>query len=147
MVVCISKYHCGIHYGDYLADSGWNIALNEAGIQAAADTADGFLNANHLTSTRHAHQVTVAALSKLQHVAFSLANTEENFEAWKVIMTQQYLTFQFWDTVMRMELLILMFVRAHREKKIELYVETLEELASLFFALVMLGGYQSIFIT
>ena len=50
-------------------------------------------------------------------------------------MTQQYPTFQFWDTVMRMELLILMFVRAHREKKFELYVETLEELAGLFFAL------------
>ena len=34
-----------------------------------------------------------------------------------------------------MELLILMFVRAHREKYFELYVETLEELAGLFFAL------------
>ena len=36
---------------------------------------------------------------------------------------------------MRMELLILMFVRAHRENNFELYVETLEDLAHLFFAL------------
>ena len=71
----LSKCHCGIHYGDYLADSGWNISLNEAGI-ATAGTADGFLNANHLTRMRYAHQATMAALSKLQHVAFSLANTE-----------------------------------------------------------------------
>ena len=48
--------------GDYLADSSWTISLNEAGI-AIAGTADGFLNANHLTRTDHAHQVTVAALS------------------------------------------------------------------------------------
>ena len=73
-------------------DSGWTISLNEAGI-ATAGTADGFLNANYLTRMRHAHQVTVAALSKLQHVAFSLANTEENFEAWRVSMTQKYPTF------------------------------------------------------
>ena len=84
---------------------------------------------------RHAHKVTVAAPSKLQHVAFSLSNTEENFEAWRVSVTQQYMTFQFWDTVMRMELLSLMFVRAHREYFFELYVETLEELACLLFAL------------
>ena len=41
---------------------------------------------------------------------------------------------QFWDTVMKMELLILIFVRALK-KKIELSVEILEELAGLFFAL------------
>ena len=46
-----------------------------------------------------------------------------------------------------MELLILMFVRAHREIFFEQYVETLEELAGLSFALVILGGYQSIFTT
>ena len=55
--------------GDYLADSGWPISLSEAGI-ATAGTADGLLNTNHLTRTCHAHQMTVAALSKLQHVAF-----------------------------------------------------------------------------
>ena len=70
----------------------------------------------------------MAALSKLQHVVFSLAKTEENFDAWRVSMTQQYPTFQIWDTVMRMELLILMFVRAHREFFFEL-IEILVELA------------------
>ena len=44
--------------GDYLADSGWPISLNEAGI-ATAGTVNGFLNANHLTRTHHAYQVTV----------------------------------------------------------------------------------------
>ena len=75
----------------YLADSGWTISLTEAGI-ATAGTAYSFMDANHLTRTCHAHQVPVAALSQLQHVAFSLANTEEYFEAWGVSMTEQYPT-------------------------------------------------------
>ena len=95
-----------------LADSGWTTPLTEAGI-ATSGTADSFLSANHLTRTRHAHQVTVATLSKLQHLSFSLTNTEESFEAWRV---RQYPTFQFWDTVLRVELLILMLVRAPHEK-------------------------------
>ena len=44
-------------------------------------------------------------------------------------------TFLFWDTILRYETLILMFIRAHREKRFSLYVEVLEELVHLFFAL------------
>ena len=41
----------------------------------------------------------------------------------------------YWDLIMRYETLILIFVRAHREKNLPLYVEVLEELTPLFFAL------------
>jgi len=44
-------------------------------------------------------------------------------------------TFMYWDQVMRYETLVLIFVRAHREKNFPLYVEVLEELTPLFFAL------------
>ena len=44
-------------------------------------------------------------------------------------------TLQFWDTVLRLELIILMFVRAHCEKDFNLYTETLENLTGFFFAL------------
>ena len=44
-------------------------------------------------------------------------------------------TFMFWDLIMRYETLILIFIRAHREKKFKLYVEVLEELAPLLFAM------------
>ena len=56
-------------FGDYLEASGWTTALNQAGI-ASSGTADSFLKASHLTRTRHAHQLSVLALSKLQHDAF-----------------------------------------------------------------------------
>ena len=41
----------------------------------------------------------------------------------------------YWDFILRYETLILIFVRAHREKNFALYVEVLENLTPLFFAL------------
>ena len=55
--------------GDYLESSGWTSALVQAGI-VSSGTADSFLKASHLTRTRHAHQLSVLALSKLQHEVF-----------------------------------------------------------------------------
>jgi hypothetical protein len=50
-------------------------------------------------------------------------------------MLQNSPTFFFWDMVLRYELLILVFVRAHRERNFPVYVEVLEELTPLLFAL------------
>ena len=44
-------------------------------------------------------------------------------------------TFMYWDLIMRYETLILIFIRAHIEKNFPLYVDVLEELTPLFFAL------------
>ena len=44
-------------------------------------------------------------------------------------------TFQFWDTVMSIEKIILTFIRAHREKNFDLYVKSLELIVGFFFAL------------
>ena len=71
--------------GDYLAASGWTTSLLNAGI-ATSGTVDSFLKASHLARTRHAHQVTVAALTQLQRQAFSLAGDLENFETWRLGM-------------------------------------------------------------
>ena len=117
--------------GDYLAASA---SLLDAGI-ATSGTVHSFLKVSHLARTGHAHQVTVAALTQLQRQAFSLAGDLENFETWRLGMIKLSPTFQFWDTVLRLELLILMFVRAHREKDFNLYIETLENLMGFFFAL------------
>ena len=57
---------------------------------ASSGTADSFLRATHLTRTRHGHQVSVLALSKLQEEAFS-SGTHESYdedakEAWRQSM-------------------------------------------------------------
>lgn len=50
-------------------------------------------------------------------------------------MVKKSPTFHYWDLVLRTELLILTFIRAHRERNFALYVECLEALMFLFFAL------------
>ena len=57
--------------GDVLEDSGWTTALTEAEA-ASSGTADSFLKVAHLTRTRHAHQITLLTLNKLQKEDFSV---------------------------------------------------------------------------
>ena len=124
--------------GDLLESSGWTTALCEAGV-ATSGTADSFLKASHLTRTRHGHQVTVLALHKLQRDAFQTLDgyddDENAFESWRIEMTNSSPTFQFWDIIMRFEMLVLIFIRAHRECDFLLYVKALESLVPWFFAL------------
>ncbi len=124
-------------FGDYLELSGWTTALTQAGI-ASSGTADSFLKAAHLTRTRHAHQVSALALSKLQQDAFLQTegpHDESTQEAWRKDMIAKSPTFQYLDTVLRLEILGLIFVRSHRERDFFLYVESLKSLAPWFFAL------------
>ena len=126
-------------YGDYLEASGWTTALTEAGI-ASSGTADSILKASHLTRTRHAHQLSALALAKLQQDAFLGMVTEkphddQTKDAWRQDMISKSPTFQYWDTILNMEILGLIFVRAHREQDFPLYVETLKALVPWFFAL------------
>ena len=43
-------------------------------------------------------------------------------------------TFQYWDTILTIEIYIFVFVRAHREKNFFLFVEALEKIVEFFFA-------------
>ena len=124
-------------FGDYLEASGWTTALTQAGI-ASSGTADSFLKAAHLTRTRHAHQVSALALAKLQQDAFLCTegpHDENTKEAWRQAMISKSPTFQYWDTIFRMEVLGMIFVRAHREQDFPYYVESLKALVPWFFAL------------
>jgi hypothetical protein len=123
--------------GDLLESSGWTTALSESGV-ASAGTADSFLKVSHLTRTRHAHQITALALSKLQQDAFILDNEkqdEESFKVWRADLLKRSPTFKFWDIILRLEIMILIFIKAHRERQFQLFVEILDALAPWFFAL------------
>ena len=123
--------------GDLLEGSGWTSALSEAEVFSAG-TAESMLNAAHLTRTRHALQATLLTLHILQREAFLScigSEHEETAEAWRLQIIAKSPTFMFWDLILRYETLILIFVRAHRERNFHLYLNVLEELALLFFAL------------
>ena len=55
--------------GNWLDESGWTTAVFNAGI-ATSGVADSLLKTTHVTRTRHAHQITAASLSILQHDAY-----------------------------------------------------------------------------
>ncbi len=120
--------------GDILEGSGWTTALTDAEVSSTG-TAASFLKCVHLTRTRHAHQVTVLTLQKLQHEAFMQSGCDESGEAWVSKMCERSPRFKFWNLILKYETLILIFVRAHRESNFPLYVEVLEKLVPLFFAL------------
>lgn len=85
---------------------------------------------------RHAHQVTLLALHQLRKEAFSVsAKDGATFEEWSAAIKQRSPTFLFWELIIKYETLVLMFVRAHRERNFSLFVEVLEAFVPLFFAL------------
>ena len=48
-------------------------------------------------------------------------------------MCKKSATFMFWDMVIRIQILILQFVKVHQEENFSLYIEALEELMPMFF--------------
>lgn len=81
--------------GDIMEGSGWTSALTEAEI-ASAGTAASFLNVAHLARTRHAHQVTLLTLHKLQREAFLLNDgpkDDDTFRIWRNCMKEKSTTF------------------------------------------------------
>ena len=90
----------------------------------------------HLTRIRHTYQLGVLALSKPQHEVFLQSegtSDDDTKEAWRQAVIIISPTFQFWDMILRMETLSLIFVRAHRETNFSLYVESLEGLVPWIF--------------
>ena len=82
--------------------------------------------------------MTALALAKLQEDAFLQTegiHSNEVKEIWRQEMVQKSPTFQYWDTVLNMELLGLIFIRSHREGNFPLYVESLKALVPWFFSL------------
>ncbi|XP_048588880.1 uncharacterized protein LOC125572422 [Nematostella vectensis] len=119
--------------GDLLDGSGWTAALTESNV-ASSGEADSFLRVTHLTRTRHAHQVTVLALQKLKSEAFSHSGDQLTTAEWEQTMKSSP-TFRFCNAILHYQMLVLLVVRAQRQRNFVLYVEALEELVPLFFVL------------
>ncbi|ELU07992.1 hypothetical protein CAPTEDRAFT_216620 [Capitella teleta] len=117
--------------GDWLNESGWTSALVQAGM-ASPGTANSFIHGSHVSKTRHAHQVTAASLYNL----LQEANTDGvDFEEWCTKRCKESNRFSYWHQVLSLQVLLLTFVRAHREGDFDLYVQTLGELLPWCFAL------------
>ena len=129
--------------GDILRDSGWMDALIEADI-ATPGTADSFLICSNIPRTRHAHQVTACALFELLMSAYESTNegnlgdesvTFEDLIDWCKGRETSRPQFNFWRSVLNLELLVLSFIRSFRESDFELYKQSLSSLIPFFFGL------------
>ena len=93
---------------------------------------------SNLVKTRHAHQVTAAALYILQHKAYGQYVSEcseepKYFVNWcAIIQVVEQPMFSYWSTILDLELSILGFVRSIRT---QFNVESLGRLVPWFFAL------------
>lgn len=119
--------------GDLLRGSGWPETLKKAGLVKTEAAATAFLKASNVMRTRYAHQVTVMVLDSLLKRAYEDSGTEMALEDW--VASEQSPTLKFWLLVHKYQQIIFMFIRAHRERKLELMVTTLWKLVPLFFAL------------
>lgn len=121
--------------GDLLHGSGWPETLKKAGLVKTEAAATAFLKASNAMRTRYAHQVTLVVLDSLLKRAYEDSGKKMALEDWVVEASQQSPTFKFWLLVHKYQQIIFMFIRAHRERKLELMVTTLRKLVPLFFAL------------
>ena len=83
--------------------------------------------------------MTALALSYLQREAFDKAGADPHrrpFEMWHLEMIKKSPTYQFWDLVLKFEMLVLIFIRAQTENNFGHYVE------SLMFVLFALDHYN-----
>ena len=127
--------------GDWLRDSGWVTSLIQAEITTSG-RAESMLSASHVTRTRYAHQVTAACLKLLQDIAHQQYLSSEidkdnkmTFDIWHEKMCKKEPQFKYWDTTLRLELIMLQFIRSIRTRSFKVYVDCLRQIAPWLFAL------------
>ena len=86
----------------------------------------------NIARPRYVHQVTALTLSALQHIAYDGISSTLSFEVLRNELKNSSPTFRFWDLILRS---VLVIIRAHREKNLQLYIEALDKIMFLFFAL------------
>jgi len=103
--------------GDLLDSSGWTGALTQVNVTTSG-TADSYLKVSHVTRTRHAHQVTASSLHILLHRAYTEyssnhvdAESLKHLEAWCDEKAKDSPQFNFWFTILQLELQVMIFVQ------------------------------------
>ena len=123
-VVMFSGFHTELPalkaLGSWIEDSGWTSVLVQAGVTTSG-TADSFLKASHVSRTRHAHQVTAAALYILMDKAYKTyregvdeGEEPKSFSDWRKQAELESPQFHYGSLTLHFQLTILIFVRSLR---------------------------------
>ena len=120
--------------GAWLDVSGWVNALIQGDI-VTPGTADSFIQASHVTKTRHAHQVTAVSLYGMLQEAYTSSETTEEFQDWCVQRAKKCAQFEYWVKTLELEILLLLYIRSLREGRFDMYVESLVKIVPWMFSL------------
>ena len=120
--------------GNLLKDSGWVNVLEDAKVLPSG-VAESVLSASHIKKSRHAHEVTLAALYVLKKEAYNARclYDELDFEQWCIKMKEKSVMFYYWDLVMQLQQILFQFVKSLRTGNWELYVNSVKLLIGWFF--------------
>ena len=113
--------------GRWLDGSGWYRAMSKI---TSSGRADAMIAGKHVTRTRCAHEVTTAALYVLQRAAHGKYTRAHAggvnvlpFDEWCAEKSQAHPQFLYCGKTLELELLLLQYVLAFRERHFQLYVE------------------------
>lgn len=126
--------------GKWLLKSGWTETLANAGV-ASVGVAETCLTSSHVKRARYAHEVTIVALNILQEEAYKKyceglpEQYKEEKAEWKKRMIAESAQFNYWNTVIQMESLLLQFIFSIRTANFKLFVATLKNICPWTFAL------------
>ena len=120
--------------GDVLEGSGWVNALIKSGL-GSPGVVKSFLSSSHLKCTRYAHEVTACTLCSLLRQVYQESDCDSSFDDFCDEQVKRHTQFRYWLIIMRLEAILLSFVRSLRQGNFELYIESLKKLAPWTFAL------------
>ena len=120
--------------GKLLDGSQWEDALVEADV-VTTGRAQSVIHGSNLKRSRFAHEVSVLTFRKLKHEAYMESKTDKSYNDWNEDQCERHPTFFFWDLILRLQMLILMFVRSLRERNFDLYVNSMEKFMPILFSL------------
>ncbi|KAK3917822.1 Chromosome-associated kinesin KIF4 [Frankliniella fusca] len=122
--------------GELLEGSGWTGIIANSGILPAG-SAEGLLKVSSITKSRLYHQYTAAALYSLLSDAYNFEHPDCDVakEDWIRDNAERSPTFKFWLLVLRLEVLLLKFVRSVREAQFQDFKESIIMMLPWFFSL------------
>ena len=126
--------------GEWLQDSGWVDAIVQAKV-ASPGTAESLLKASHVSRSRRAHQITACSLFILLKKAYNkfIEDCDDSMsptlEDWCEAQSRRSPQFLFWLSALKLQLLVLVYIRSVREGSFALYIDALTKLAAWCFSM------------
>ncbi|EDO32802.1 predicted protein [Nematostella vectensis] len=118
----IKESQAYVELTEYIKDSATADGKSLESNVASSGEADSFLRVTYLKD------------QKLKSEAFSHSGDQLTTAEWEQTMKSSP-TFRFWNAILHYQMLVLLVVRAQRQRNFVLYVEALEKLVPLFFVL------------